>query len=223
MGASVDSPIRMPPKWRSAMGISPDVSLAGAREGRGEARRLLSQELDPGEHRKVQRTAKAHRATNSFEAVAREWLAKYSPRWAASHSEKVIKRLGNHVFPWIGGRPIADIAPPEVLKVLKRIEGRGAHDTAHRALQNCGQVFRYGVTTGRILSDPCRDLRGALRPMASADSANHAVCHDGMRLVGPYNWRDPRCGARQQDMDMMFRVQQRMMMVVAQQRRAALR
>jgi hypothetical protein len=150
---------------RLALGIYPDVSLAGAREARGDARRLLAQEIDPGEHRKEQRTAKADRATNSFEAVAREWLAKYSPRWAASHSGKIIKRLENDVFPWIGAQPIADIAPPEVLRVLNRIEGRGAHDTAHRALQNCGQVFRYGVATGRLLSDPCRDLRGALRPL----------------------------------------------------------
>jgi integrase len=52
-----------------------------------------------------------------------------------------------------------------VLKLLHRIEGRGAHDTAHRALQNCGQVFRYGVVTGRLPSDPCRDLKGALRPL----------------------------------------------------------
>ena len=87
---------------RLALGIYPDVSPVGARKACGEARRLLAQEIDPGEHRKVQRTAKADRATNSFEAVAREWLARYSPRWAASHSEKIIKRLGNDVFPWIG-------------------------------------------------------------------------------------------------------------------------
>ena len=101
----------------------------------------------------MQKAAKADRASNSFEAVAGEWLAKYSPRWAASHSGKIIQRLQNDVFPWIGARPIADIAPPDVLKVLHRIEGRGAHDTAHRALQNCGQVFRYGVATGRLMSD----------------------------------------------------------------------
>jgi integrase len=150
---------------RLAFGIYPDVSLASARERRDEARKLLANEIDPGEHRKVQRAAKAERASNSFEAVAREWLAKYSPRWAPSHSSKIIKRLENDVFPWLGARPIADITPPEVLKVLHRIEGRGAHDTAHRALQNCGQVFRYGVATGRVLSDPCRDLRGALPPL----------------------------------------------------------
>jgi integrase len=150
---------------RLALGIYPDISLANARERRDDARKLLANEIDPGEHRKVQRAAKAERATNSFEAVAREWLAKYSPRWASSHSSKIVKRLENDVFPWIGPRPIADITPPEILKVLHRIEGRGAHDTAHRALQNCGQVFRYGVATGRVLSDPCRDLRGALPPL----------------------------------------------------------
>ncbi len=150
---------------RLAIGVYPDVSLAHARDERDRARKLLAQEIDPGEHRKTQKAVKAERAGNSFEAVAREWYAKFAPHWAASHSEKVINRLENDVFPWIGARPIADLTPPEVLKVLHRIEGRGAHDTAHRALQNCGQVFRYGVATGRLLSDPCRDLRGALRPL----------------------------------------------------------
>jgi integrase len=148
-----------------ALGVYPDVPLARAREKREEARRLLADGIDPGENRKAMKAATADRAGNSFEVVAREWFAKYSPSWAASHSEKIINRLENDVFPWIGGRPIAEITAPEVLKVLHRIEGRGALDTSHRALQNCGQVFRYGVATGRVLSDPCRDLRGALRPL----------------------------------------------------------
>lgn len=150
---------------RLAIGVYPDITLAHARRARDEARSLLAQEIDPGENRKARRAAKSERAANSFEVVAREWFAKYSPHWAASHSEKIIQRLEKDVFPWLGARPIADINPPDVLKVLHRIEGRGAHDTAHRALQNCGQVFRYGVATGRLLSDPCRDLRGALRPL----------------------------------------------------------
>ncbi len=148
-----------------SMGVYPDVTLGNARERRDEARRLIANGIDPGEHRKVTRAAKEQSAVDSFEAVAREWFAKYSPRWATSHSDKIIKRLENDVFPWLGGKPISEISPPEVLKVLHRIEGRGAMDTAHRALQNCGQVFRYGVATGRVLSDPCRDLRGALRPL----------------------------------------------------------
>ena len=149
---------------RLALGVYPDVSLTQARDGRDKARKLLAQEIDPSEHRKTMHAARIEREANSFEIAAREWFAKYSPRWASTHSEKVIKRLEKDVFPWIGGRPIADITPPEVLKVLLRVEGRGAIDTAHRALQNCSQVFRYGVATGRLLSDPCRDLRGALRP-----------------------------------------------------------
>lgn len=148
-----------------SMGVYPDVPLAKAREKRDKARQLLADGVDPSENRKVQKTARVDRATNSFESVAREWFAKNKTRWAASHSDKIIKRLENDVFPWIGGKPISEINPPEVLKVLHRIEGRGALDTSHRALQNCGQVFRYGVATGRVLSDPCRDLRGALPPL----------------------------------------------------------
>jgi integrase len=148
-----------------SMGVYPDVPLTKARDRREKARQLLADGIDPGEQRKTAKEAKVARATNSFEAVAREWFEKYSPRWATSHSDKIIKRLENDVFPWVGAKPISEISPPEVLKVLHRIEGRGAMDTAHRALQNCGQVFRYGVATGRVLSDPCRDLRGALRPL----------------------------------------------------------
>ncbi len=147
-----------------ALGVYPDVPLAKAREKRDEARKLLADGIDPGEHRKVEREAKIARAANGFETVAREWFAKYSPGWAVAHSEKIIKRLENDVFPWLGNRPIAEITAPEVLKVLRRIEGRGALDTAHRAHQNCGQVFRYAIATGRAIRDPSADLRGALPP-----------------------------------------------------------
>jgi integrase len=147
-----------------ALGVYPDVPLAKAREKRDEARKLLADGIDPAEHRKLEREAKIARAANGFETVAREWFAKYSPGWALSHSDKILKRLENDVFPWIGGRPIAEITAPEVLKVLRRIEGRGALDTAHRAHQNCGQVFRYAVATGRAIRDPSADLRGALPP-----------------------------------------------------------
>ena len=149
---------------RLALGQYPDTGLAVAREDRDAARTLLARKIDPGEHRKIQDAAQTERAANSFEVVAREWFAKHSPNWAATHRDKVIKRLENDVFPWIGGRPIADIGAQELLKLLQRIEGRGALDTAHRALQNCGQVFRYAVVTGRAPRDPAADLKGALPP-----------------------------------------------------------
>jgi integrase len=149
---------------RLSLGIYPAVSLKDARERRDEARKLLANGLDPSQDRKAQKAASADRAANSFEIVAREWFAKHKPNWAANHSDKIIKRLENDVFPWLGGRPIAEITAPEVLSCLRRIEGRGALDTAHRAHQNCGQVFRYAVATGRAMRDPSVDLKGALPP-----------------------------------------------------------
>ncbi|MGA7180456.1 MAG: tyrosine-type recombinase/integrase [Thiobacillaceae bacterium] len=148
-----------------SLGVYPDVSLKDARERRDAARKLLANDTDPGEARKAQKAAKVTRAANSFEAVAREWYAKRLPGWAASHSSKILARLENDIFPWIGGRPIAEITAPEVLAVLRRIESRGVLETAHRALQNCGQVFRYAVATGRAQRDPCGDLKGALPPV----------------------------------------------------------
>lgn len=154
-----------------SLGTYPDVGLKLARERRDDARRLLADGVDPGENRKASKAAKQERAANSFEVVAREWFAGRAPQWAKGHSDKIIKRLDNDVFPWLGGRPVSEITPPELLSVLRRIEGRGALDTAHRALQNCGQIFRYAVATGRAERDPSGDLRGALPPAKSGHFA----------------------------------------------------
>lgn len=147
-----------------SLGVYDDVSLKSARERRDEARRLLAEGIDPGQHRKTTKRMQTERAANSFEAVAREWFSKYSPAWAAGHSEKIIRRLERDLFPWIGGRPIAELSAPDLLEVLRRIEERGAVETAHRAKQNAGQVFRYAIATGRAVRDPSGDLRGALTP-----------------------------------------------------------
>lgn len=148
-----------------ALGTYPDVSLARAREKRDEARKLLADGIDPGELRKATKTQQAERAANSFEAVAREWFAKHLADKAENHREKVIRRLEKDVFPWLGGRPIAEITAPELLATIRRIEARGAVDTSHRVMQSCGQIFRYAVATGRAERDPTSDLRGALQPV----------------------------------------------------------
>ena len=150
---------------RLALGVYPDVGLKDARERRDEARKLLASGVDPGEHRKAQKRARTHEVSNCFRGSSRgEWFAKNTPptTWAASHSERTMRRLERDVFPWIGNRPIGDIHAPEILTVLRRIEARGAVETAHRALNDCGQVFRYAVVTGRADRDPSGDLRGAL-------------------------------------------------------------
>ncbi|OGA13752.1 MAG: integrase [Betaproteobacteria bacterium RIFCSPLOWO2_02_FULL_63_19] len=148
-----------------ALGTYPDTGLKDAREQRDEARGMLAKGIDPSEQRKASKAAGDARNANSFEAVAREWFAKFSPRWALTHSSKIISRLERDIFPWIGGRPITDVRAPELLACLRRIESRGAGDTAHRALQDCGRVFRYAVSTGRAERDPSGDLRGALAPV----------------------------------------------------------
>lgn len=149
---------------RLSLGVYPGVSLAKARVRREEARKLLADGIDPSEHRKAAKASRSDRAANSFEVVTREWYAKFSPDWAECHGERIIRRFERDIFPWIGGKPIADVAAPELLAVVRRIESRGALETAHRALGNCGQVFRYAVATNRATRDPSRDLRGALPP-----------------------------------------------------------
>lgn len=145
-----------------SFGVYPDIGLKEARERREEARKLLAQGVEPSENRKAQKAAKNERAANSFEVIAREWFEKSRATWAVSHSDKVIRRLEVDIFPWLGGKAIAEITAKELLECIRRIEKRGVLETAHRALTNCGQVFRYAVVTGRAERDPSGDLRGAL-------------------------------------------------------------
>ena len=155
-----------------ALGVYPDVSLKQARERRDEARRLLAENIDPGEHRKVTKTVTASRTEDSFEAVTREWFAKNRAKWKETHAHDIIRRFERDVFPWVGPRPIKEITAPELLAFLRRIEERGTIETAHRAKQNCGQVFRYAIATGRVDRDPSADLKGALAPVVATHRAS---------------------------------------------------
>lgn len=148
-----------------ALGVYDDVTLAKAREKRDEARRLLADGIDPGEHKKVMKQVANERLANSFEVVAREWFVKYSSTWVKSHADKIMQRFVRDIFPWIGTKPISEVTPPVLLSVIRRIEERGALETAHRALSNCGQVFRYAIATGRAERDSSQDLKGALPPV----------------------------------------------------------
>jgi integrase len=168
---------------RNTLGLGdyPTVTTAAARAGCADARRLLSEGIDPGEHRKVAKSMKAELAANSFEAVAREWFAKYSVTWVPGHADKIIRRLERDIFPWLGAKPAAEIKAPELLAVLRRIEERGALETAHRALQNCGQIFRYAIATGRAERDTAADLRGALPPVKQ----KHLAAITDPKDIGP--------------------------------------
>ena len=148
-----------------SLGTYPDTGLADARAKRDGARRLLAAGADPGEQRKAAKASGQERAANSFEVVAREWLEKQSAVWVPAHSTKILLRLQNDVFPWVGGKPVAEIGARELLAVLNRVVDRGAVETAHRILQNMGQVFRYAIATGRADRNPAADLRGALPPV----------------------------------------------------------
>lgn len=154
-----------------AFGAYPAVSLADARQRRADAKKLLANGVDPGAIKKAQKSAREDLLANSFEIVSREWFAKFSVNWSVTHSEKTLSRLEKNIFPWVGKRPIAEIEPPEILSVLQRMESRGAVETARKMKITCGQIFRYGVATGRCKRDATADLKGALQPPVTKNMA----------------------------------------------------
>lgn len=145
-----------------ALGTYPEVKLQEARRARDQARGRLRSGDDPGEIRKLAKLTAAHRAQNTFEAVAREWHKEFSPTWTEHTRWKNLRILEVNAFPWIGKRVIGEVTAPELLAVLRRVKDRGLLDTAHRLRQTAGMVFRYGIVTGRCERDISLDLKGAL-------------------------------------------------------------
>ena len=163
-----------------SIGTYPETSLAEARQRRDQASALLANGIDPSETKKAQKAA-GNQETETFEIIAREWYAKFSPSWATSHAKTTIRRLELFIFPWLGARPVKTITAPELLAALRRIEAKGALETAHRVKQVCGQVFRYAIATGRAERDPSGDLRGAIPP---ASGKHMATITDPKEIAG---------------------------------------
>lgn len=146
-----------------ALGTYPETTLAEAREKHAIARKTLSNNIDPNEAKKEAKRTALLNSENSFESVARDWHSVKSPNWEPRYSGFILKRLEADIFPRLGYRPIRDITSPELLSVLKEIEKRGALEMAHRAMKACGQIFMYGIATGRADRNPAADLQGALK------------------------------------------------------------
>ena len=161
-----------------SLGTYPEVGLALARQRRKDAREQIATGVDPSVARKIEKIARADAdeasrnaeaglpARGTFEAVAREWIASvHGATVSAGHAARTRTRFEQDVFPWIGARPLAAVEAPELLAVLRKIIARGAIETAHRAKDACGQVFRYGIAAGFCQRNPAADLRDALPPV----------------------------------------------------------
>ena len=162
-----------------ALGVFPAVSLADARQARDEARKLLSTGVDPGAARQAKKRLETLASENTFQAIGDEWVGLQQRKLSPATFAKAKWTLETLVYPWLGAVPIAEITPPDLLAVLRRIEARGAHETAHRTKARCSQVFRYAIATGRATRDPSADLRGALAPVVSK---SHAAITDPNRI-----------------------------------------
>jgi len=149
------------------LGTYPQTSLKEARERAQDARKQLDGGTDPSAEKKI----KVRSLQSSFEAVAREWHENQKPTWTEGYAGDVMERIDRNIFPYLGSRPIGEITPPELLAVLRKIEGRGSVDQAHRVRSICSLVFRYAIATGRAERDTAADLRGALKTRAHTPRA----------------------------------------------------
>lgn len=147
-----------------ALGVYPDVGLAKARQARDEAREHVAAGVDPRDVKRARKESALEANRNSFAAVSQEWFAAKMAHLSKSSRDRAQRALDSDLLPYLGKRPIAEVTAPEVLRCLRRIESRGALETAHRVKRVAGQVFRFAVATGKADRDPTTDLTGALKP-----------------------------------------------------------
>lgn len=145
-----------------SVGLYPEISLKVARERRDNLRRQVAEGVDPSVQRQALKDAHIENSANTFEVIGREWHLRFSNTWVPSHANRILTRLEKDIFPWLGKKPIKNIGPMDIINCIRRIEKRGAIETAHRAMQNCSQIFRYAVATARADRDITVDLKGAL-------------------------------------------------------------
>lgn len=155
-----------------AFGVYPVTTLSDARDRRNQARRLLANGGDPGAIKQTKKLEEKQLAASTFEAVAREWHEKQSVKWVPKNSARTISVLERNIFPYIGSTPISQVTAGSLLSAVQRIEKRGNIETAHRAMQISGQIFRYAIATGRAQADLSLVLKGALTPVRETHHAS---------------------------------------------------
>jgi len=154
-----------------SFGQYPAVSLKDARERREDAKRLLSQGIDPGVHKKAVVARRIAEQANSFKNIALEWHENQTGQFTAKHREIVLFRLNNYLFPVIGNIAVNKLEPHDLLTVARSVEKKGLQDVPHRLVQLVGQILRYAIATGRAKHNIAADLRGALKPRRGQNRA----------------------------------------------------
>lgn len=155
-----------------ALGVYPHTSLLDARAKTADARKRLANNIDPSLLRKTQKLKAIQNAASTFEIVSREWHEKQSVKLVPKNAARNLSILVRNVFPYIGSVPISQVTASQLLEVIQRIEKKGIIESAHRAMQICGQILRYAIATGRAQTDLSLVLKGALTPVKEKHHAS---------------------------------------------------
>lgn len=181
-----------------SLGSYPEVPLKKAREGRDEARELLADNKDPVLYRRTEITKTREASENTFQAISENWLTLQKGQLADSTIDVTKRRLTSWIFPHLGQLPVASIEPRLVLQVLRKIEAKGKHETAHRMRQRIGQIYRYAISEGLAERDPSADLRGLLKAVPAKNRAaivKPAELGGLLRAIEAYSGQPTTCAA----------------------------
>lgn len=164
-----------------SLGTYPEVGLAEAREKGLAIRKQVANGIDPSADRKAQKAALVDAKANTLKAVALAWHAKFKPQWSAHHASRILQRLEDNVFPWLGSKPIRDVTSADVLECIDRMAKRGAYDTARRVLQIVKKIFKWAISRGLVATSPAAHIEPR-DELPSIDVTHRAAIKDPKQL-----------------------------------------
>ncbi len=158
-----------------SLGVYPEVSLKEARDKAFEARKMVSEGIDPAIEKKKQKLIQFADHRNTFEAVTMRWFKDRQSSLNMKYQQNILRRLEVDILPHIGKLPIKDITPALLLNTIRKIETRGATDLAKRQLQKCSEIFSYAISEGLLENDPSLHVGKGLKPSKGGHHASITI------------------------------------------------
>lgn len=141
-----------------SLGVYGEIGLAEAREKSREMRKSIARDLDPSAQRKQRRAAFIDAQANTFKSIALAWHGRFKDTWKAHHADRVLQRLEDNVFPWIGDKPIRAVTSADIIACIDRMADGGKHETARRVLQTTKRVFKWAIGRGLAATSPAAHI-----------------------------------------------------------------
>ena len=163
-----------------SFGTYPDTTLAEAREKALEARKVLSEGIDPQLVKKEKKAQMIVEQNATFQHVAEQWKATKEGHIKEKTLHGNWRKLELYAFPKLALIPVSKITAPIAIAALRPLEEQGLLETVKRTAQLMNEIMNYAVNSGAIHANPLSGIRDVFK--------KHKVVH--MKALQPHEMHE---------------------------------